>query len=159
MSRLFFRIVNPLVSAVLRSPFHRVLSGNTLLLEYRGRRSGRFFRTPVSYCELDGALHCFAGTGHRWWRNLAAGQPVTVVLRGRRLAATATVNTDDHARIADRLGEFLRAVPRDAPHSGVRLDERGEPHAGDLLEAAPGHVHVLLTPSGTDAGPVPQPSR
>jgi hypothetical protein len=161
VSRLFYRIVNPLVSGVLRSPFHGVLSGNTLLLEYRGRRSGRFFRTPVSYCEVGGALHCFAGTSHRWWRNLAGGEPVTVVLRGRRLIMTPTVNVDDRQRIAARLRDFLLAVPRDAPHSGVRLDERGQPDAADLIEAADRHVHVCLLRA--EAPPAierpPQPSR
>lgn len=161
MSRLFYRIVNPLVSTLLRSPFHGTLSGNTLLLEYRGRRSGRFFRTPVSYCELDGVLHCFAGTSHRWWRNLAAGEPVDVVLRGRRVTMMPAVNADDREVIVARLRDFLRAVPRDAPHSGVRLLDDGEPDAGDLETAADRHVHVLLTRSASRPGnqAAAQPSR
>lgn len=165
MSRLFYRLVNPVVAAVLRSPCHGLQSGNTLLLEYRGRRSGRFFRTPVSYCEIDGAVHCFAGTSHRWWHNLADGDPVIVVLRGRRQRMIPVVSRDDPERIASRLRDFLIAVPRDAPHAGVRLDAHGEPHPGDLLEAARDHVHVRLTgaagagASAGDGRSSPQPSR
>lgn len=161
MSRLLYRVLNPVVSGLLRSPAHGLLSGNTLLLEYRGRRSGRFFRTPVSYCERDGVLHCFAGRNHLWWRNLAAGEPVDVVLRGRRQTMTPTVNLDDRDMIAARLRDFLLAVPRDAPHSGVRLGAGGEPDAGDLAAAAGRHVHVELAVamSGRGAGEPAQPSR
>jgi hypothetical protein len=153
VSRLLYRLVNPLVSGILRSPLHGLLSSNTLLLEYRGRRSGRLFRTPVSYCEIDGDLHCFAGSGHRWWRNLADGEPIAVVLRGRRLTMAPLVNRDDRELTAARLRDFLIAVPRDAPHAGVRLDEHGHPHPGDIRHAAAHHVHVRLAAPARRASP------
>lgn len=153
VSVTYYRVVNPLVTAVLGSPFHRLLSSNTLILHFRGRRSGRRYRTPLSYHERHGILHCFAGVDHRWWRNLEAGEPVEVTLRGRRLCGVPAVTPRDQpAAVAQALADFLRAVPRDAPHSGVRLDGNGEPLAGDLRRAVPRHVHVAIRLSDSAAG-------
>lgn len=135
-----------MVAGILRSPLHPLLSGNTLLLNYRGRRSGRALRTPVSYHERAGELHCFAGLDHLWWRNLEGAEAVSVVVRGRRFEARPRVTRDAPELLIPRLREFLRAVPRDAPHSGVRLDRDGEPVAADLAAAAPRLVHVALEP-------------
>lgn len=41
-------LVNPAVRAVLRSRGHRLLSGNLLLLDYTGRRTGHRFILPVA---------------------------------------------------------------------------------------------------------------
>lgn len=144
MSRLLYRVINPVVAGVLRSPLHPILSGNTLLLYYQGRRSGRAYRTPVSYHQHDDEIHCFAGREHRWWRNLQNAGSVVVLLRGQRLDATPRVTVGPPALLIPRLREFLRAVPRDAGHSGVRLDRCGEPLAADLAAAAQGLVHVAL---------------
>ena len=55
------RLANPVVRGVLDSPAHRLLSGRLLVLEYRGRRSGRTFRIPLRYAETrDGSLVAIA---------------------------------------------------------------------------------------------------
>lgn len=145
MSALLYRVINPLVVGVLRSPLHPLLSGNTVVVYYRGRRSGRALHTPVSYHQHNGELHCFAGRSHRWWCNLEGGPQVSVLLRGRRMEAVAEVIRDAPAVLLPRLRDFLRAVPRDAAHAGVRL-ENGEPASADLAAAAPALVHVVLRP-------------
>ncbi len=144
MSRGLYRVLNPLVSRLLVSPLHRLLSGNTLLLHYRGRRSGRELTTPVSYHLDDGVAHCFADRHHHWWRNLAPTQPIEVTLGGRRRAATAEVYTEGDVASRRALEAFLTAVPRDARHAGVRLDPRGRPRAEDVAGAVPRLVHVLI---------------
>lgn len=146
MSRWLYRAINPLVAGILRSPLHPLLSGNTLLLHYHGRRSGRAMRTPVSYYERAGELHCFAGLDHLWWRNPVDAETVSVLVRGQRFKARPQVTRDAPELLIPRLQEFLRAVPRDAAHSGVRLDRDGEPVASDLTAAAPRLVHVALKP-------------
>lgn len=146
MSRLLYRLINPVVAGVLRSPLHPLLSGNTLLLHYRGRRSGRAYHTPVSYHEHDGEINCFAGREHHWWRNLQQAESVSLRLRGHWLDAVPRVTADAPELLIPRLRDFLRAVPRDAAHSGVRLDRSGEPLAADLAAAAPALVHVALRP-------------
>ena len=41
--------INPLVAAVLRSPFHWLLSFGLMLITVTGRRSGRRYTIPVGY--------------------------------------------------------------------------------------------------------------
>ena len=46
-----YRVMNPVITKVLRSPLHRMASGNVALLHFRGRKSGREFVTPLSYVQ------------------------------------------------------------------------------------------------------------
>ncbi len=144
MSQGVYRVLNPLVSRLLASPLHRLLSGNTLLLHYRGRRSGRPYTTPVSYHLDEGVVHCFAAREHRWWRNLVPPQPIEVTLQGTRQTAVAEVDEEGGAASQRALHAFLTAVPRDARHAGVRLDPGGEPVAEDVAAAVTRLVHVTI---------------
>ena len=77
------RVVNPPIRAVLRSPAHRLLSNQLMLLTVTGRRTGRTFTFPVGYRE-DGdrlRVHVASPEQKRWWRNLSDGAPVAVELR------------------------------------------------------------------------------
>jgi hypothetical protein len=81
------RLVNPVVRAVLRSPWHRVLSGSMLLLAYTGRRSGICRELPAMYAVLGDRFVVVAGQPDTktWWRNFAGERrPVTVTVAGRR---------------------------------------------------------------------------
>src|SRR5258708_5150465 len=84
------RRLNPLVTGVLRSPVHGILSRNLLVLTYVGRKTGRRRAVPLSYVEHGGRLYLCSRTA-LWWRNLRGGSSVELCLRGRRLAATACV--------------------------------------------------------------------
>ncbi len=44
-------LMDRFVSAVLNSPFHRVMSGSICLVRYTGRRSGNQFTTPTQYAQ------------------------------------------------------------------------------------------------------------
>ena len=142
---LAFRIINPIVRLILVSPLHALLSRNMLLLEFTGRRSGRQIALPVSYHEpTPGTLHCFTVRNGVWWKNLRDGAPVRVRLRGAWLSADAQSITAPQSVIASHLGEFLRAVPRDASHSGVRLNADGTPEVADVSAAAARHVLIQV---------------
>ena len=142
---LVFRIINPIVRLILVSPLHALLSRNTLLLEFTGRRSGRRMTLPVSYHEpAPGTLHCFTARDGVWWKNLSGGVPVRVRLRGAWVSADAESVTAPQTVIASHLDTFLRAVPRDASHSGVRLKPDGTPEAQDVGAAAARHVLIQV---------------
>ncbi|HSJ44112.1 MAG TPA: hypothetical protein VK923_05445 [Euzebyales bacterium] len=55
---------NGIVLAVLRSPFHRLLSGVALELRYTGRRSGREYVLPVQYARRGDQLTSGRRTRH-----------------------------------------------------------------------------------------------
>jgi hypothetical protein len=77
------RLVNVPMRVVLNLPFKTLLSRQLMLLFYKGRRTGRAYRQPVSYV-ADGDTLLTPGGG-RWKLNLREGEPVTVRLRGTKV--------------------------------------------------------------------------
>lgn len=95
------------ISAILRSRFHRLLSGRLLLITVRGRRTGRFYTLPVGYVRAPGVVYVMVGDYEtkRWWRNLEGGAPVALVLGGHVADARAAILDP----VRDR-AEFDRAL-------------------------------------------------
>lgn len=120
--RLLVGLLNPVMRIVLRTPIGRLIRPFALL-EFEGRRTGRRYRVPVGWHQLDsGPLVC---TPARWRANFRDGIPVTVHHRGRRSELTGTLVDDAEAvaaelrSIADRRGN-LRSIGVDIP-TGHRL--------------------------------------
>jgi deazaflavin-dependent oxidoreductase (nitroreductase family) len=82
-------------------------TGRIMVLTHVGRKSGRRFRTPLNFAEVDGEVYCTAGFGARsdWYLNVTANPLVEVWLPGRRWAGTV----DDVSDSPDR-PRVLRAV-------------------------------------------------
>jgi hypothetical protein len=81
------RLLNRVVTALLRSPLHGLISSDIMLITFTGRKSGRSFTTPVTYSQ-EGEQIVFHST-QGWWKNLEGGAPVTLRLRGRDRAGYA----------------------------------------------------------------------
>ncbi|TQS47086.1 nitroreductase family deazaflavin-dependent oxidoreductase [Cryptosporangium phraense] len=69
-----------------------------LLLDHRGRKSGRQYTVPVLYVEHGSSLVVVASQGGRaehpqWYRNLVASPETSVQVRGSRRAVRAAVAT------------------------------------------------------------------
>jgi hypothetical protein len=118
-----FRFINILVRLLLRSPLHGILSGNTVIIDFAGVRSGKRYAVPVSYIQDGATIRCFSSG--RWSHNLRGGVPVTLRLRGHDVPGTASVVADDEVAVAQGVGELLRRVPRDARLYKVKLDANG----------------------------------
>ena len=116
-----------------------------LLLEFAGRKSGRALSTPISYHVDEQGAHCFTTRSFGWWRNLLSGDAVILTIRGERWRSTPQVETSDHVLMGERLAAFLSAVPRDAPHAGVRLDDEGHPNREDIRRVVPDMVYLRFT--------------
>jgi hypothetical protein len=84
-------VVNPVMRAIARSPAGR-WTGELLLLEFTGRRTGRRHAVPVLGRRHDGAL--YALTDATWALNFTGGAAVTVTSRGRRWRGTGLLVTD-----------------------------------------------------------------
>ena len=138
-----FRFINILARLLLRSPFHGVLSGNTLIIGFTGVHSGKRYAVPVSYIQDGATIRCF--TAGKWWRNLGGGAPVSLRLRGREVEGAADVVTSDKAAIAGGLSELLHRVPRDLRFYGVELDANGMPSAEDVQRLAQRTVMITIT--------------
>jgi hypothetical protein len=97
----FNRAANPFVTGLLRSPLHRLASGNLALITVTGRLSGREYTFPVGYSESDGRLLIGVGAAEqkRWWRNLRQPAPVRLRLRGAERTGIAMASGDEQSGV------------------------------------------------------------
>ena len=124
---------NPLVSAVLRSPLHFLLSSQLLLLTLTGRNSGRRYTIPVGYQRHgDDLVVMVSEAKHKqWWRNYYEPGPVSVLWRGRERAGRAELvatGSDEFRAFAERtlrlpgMRRVFRVSDYDA-RTGLRNDQ------------------------------------
>jgi deazaflavin-dependent oxidoreductase (nitroreductase family) len=132
---------NPIMSWLIRSPLHFMISKNTMLMTYTGRKSGKSYTTPMNYLALDGALYTNSNRERVWWRNLRCGAEVTLRLRGEDVPARAEV-IEDQTAVARYLKEYLETAPHLAKYMQVRMGENGEPLAEDVARQAQEMVMV-----------------
>ncbi|MET9487614.1 nitroreductase/quinone reductase family protein [Nocardia sp. NPDC006630] len=125
--------VNWVVERILRSPLHRVMSRNTMLLNFTGRKTGKRYTAVVRYVREGDLVSCY--TDSKWWINLRGGAPVELLIGGKTLSGTATV-VKDLAIVTASLTSFLEATPSDSKYYGVGRDAEGRPKAEDLRSAA-----------------------
>lgn len=137
--------MNRAISALLRSPLHRLLSGKLLLISFTGRTSGRRFTTPVTYTRLDDGRLAFFSNG-TWWKNLAGGAPVTLLLEGRTVAAQAEPSSDLATVVGETKAYLAKHGYKAARFIGLPLDH--EPSDAELEESARRRVIVYLRPQG-----------
>jgi hypothetical protein len=143
---------NLLVRPILRSPFHRLLSGRLVLLRVRGRKTGRLHVFPVGYVQEHDVLHVLVGDYRTktWWRNFEGGARVELTLRGRRVEATGEVLRWESQ--PDALVAALARYVSESPFSRRALGITGsrEPDRESVRAAALNVVMVefRLWPSG-----------
>jgi deazaflavin-dependent oxidoreductase (nitroreductase family) len=113
---------NPLVTWILRSPLHGLLSSSTLLLTYTGRRSGQWRTLPISYGREGDTLLIITRRSKAWWKNVAGGAPVSVRIDGRDLRGAARVAEVDSGELLSAMLTVYRGMPR-------RLAERNLPES------------------------------
>ena len=142
--QLLFKLLNPLIRALLRSPVHHLVSARLLLLTVTGRRTGKRYTIPLGYAQVGRTL--YSGTEGRWATNLRSGAPVTVTLKGDRLPASAAVIDDvDGMAAAYRTiyaasPGYARALARS---TGVSFGAGGEAPRDDVARAqTAGHVVI-----------------
>ena len=63
---LGFKVVNPFMKSLLRSPLHGWMSGSVTILGFQGRKSGREFATPLSYVREDRTVFLLSAKTTSW---------------------------------------------------------------------------------------------
>ncbi len=125
---------NDVMSWVLRSPIHGVLSNGMMLVAVTGRKTGKKYTTPVGYYSDGGYLFVITSRDRRWWRNLQGGADVELLLKGKLVRAFADVEIEEKS-VESRMYEYLRHVPQAAKPMGIRLN-KGQPDASDIVRTA-----------------------
>ncbi len=87
------RAINPLMRAILRSPAHRLLSKNLMLLTVTGRKTGRAYTVPVGRHQAPDGTFVLSASGG-WRHNLRGGCDVGVHLDGRARKGHAVLEED-----------------------------------------------------------------
>ena len=140
----FMKIGNYFMKILLRSPLHRMISKNTLLISYQGRKSGIVYTTPTNFSQ-DGNIIRIVSFRHRvWWRNLRGGRPVTLRLRGKDVQGQADVLSND-SEVAKGLAAYLQPMPEFAKFFEIGLDENGIIKPEDLNRAVKTRVIIEVT--------------
>jgi hypothetical protein len=139
---------NRFVGAILRSPLHWVFSRRLLLLEVRGRRTGRVHAFPVGYLQEADTLYVLVAEDRTktWWRNFQDGAPAKLRLRGRTAQGTGKVLRweSDADTLTAALDRYLAALPFVRRPLGIT----GDPDAPDseaLRKAAREVVMVRIS--------------
>lgn len=144
MAIRLLRRLNPLIAALLRSPLHGLCSRNLLVLTYTGRKTGRERSLPLSYVPLGEHIYLCTRTAF-WWRNLRAGTPVALRLRGRRVVATPTIVDPGSTEALNGLRAFLTRNPKTGEMLyHVRAGSDGRPVESDLRREVERSVVVRL---------------
>lgn len=150
----WYRAGNPAVGAILRSPFHPLVSRSLVLISFSGRRSGRTYTIPAMYAREGDRLIVISGPAedHTWWRNLRGGVRVHVRLRGRGLdaRADAIAGGDAPGIVAEGARVWLARFPKAGHRLGIRDGRGRDVDPRELLAAAEHMALVRVTlPPGT----------
>jgi hypothetical protein len=138
-------LVNQIVRGLLHAPGLSKVVGSRLLTVYvTGRKSGRRYVLPVAYTRYDGAL--LIGTPFAWGRNLRTGEPVEILLQGKKRLADVQVFKDE-ADVAKAYTVICKDNHNFAQFNKISIGPDGEPDPGDLHAAwAAGARAFRLTP-------------
>jgi hypothetical protein len=90
---------NPLVSTILRSERHALLSDRIMLITLRKQGTSEQITFPVNY--LREADTVYVGCDSGWWKHLEGGAEVRMHIEGNDLVGWAIPIRDDSNRISE----------------------------------------------------------
>jgi hypothetical protein len=143
--------LNPLISLVLRSPLHGLLSSGLALVTVHGRRTGRRYAIPVGYQQDGDRLTILVSEARRkqWWRNYRAPGPIGVLLRGGAREGRAEVIAPSSDEFAAAARATLSRLPSLGRVFGIPDYDRNvgvTPAQLDRLRTEIAAVRVTLDP-------------
>jgi hypothetical protein len=139
---------NPMMTWLLKSPLHGMISKGAMLISVTGRKSGRTISTPTSYLRDGNILWVISWRDRKWWRNLRVEAPVRVLLAGKDAEGCGQVLEKEKA-VARSLFDYYQKVPKKAKYMGIGLDAAGLPVLPDCERAAQKLVMVRIDLLGT----------
>jgi deazaflavin-dependent oxidoreductase (nitroreductase family) len=134
---------NSVITWLLRTPLHGILSKHFMLLTVTGNKTGKVYTTPVNYFRQGNTLTIVSLRNRTWWRNLRGGRPVTIRLQGQDMPASGTVFEDDTG-VTSQLATYLQRNPQLAKYFSVSLDAGGQPKRDEVARAAKDRVIVQI---------------
>ena len=134
---------NPIMSWLLKSPFHGIISKGTMLVSVTGRKSGKIISTPTNYLRDGNSLLVISWRNRKWWRNLRGDAVVGIRLAGKEGTGCGHVIEDERA-VAQSLFDYYKKVPQYARYVDIGLDPENQPLPADCERAAQKMVMVRI---------------
>jgi hypothetical protein len=126
------RVANVPMRAMLRLPVSTPVSKRLMLAYITGRKTGRVYRVPLSRVSHDGVL--LTPGGGNWTRNLAAGEPVRLLVRGRQVIARPELISDP-GEVRRLLTVMLAANPAIKRFGGFHTGPDGSLNQAEIENA------------------------
>jgi len=138
---MWMRIGNFLITLILHSPLHGMMSRRTLVIEYEGSRSGKAFAVPANYAEEGSDFLVSTSYERTWWRNFRTPHPASLIVRGRRMPVLGTSFTKAD-QVVPLLKRYVQKIPQAAHYFGIALMDDGSPCREDLVHASKERIMV-----------------
>ena len=136
--------INFVVVSISKSLFHPLISKSILVLEFQGRKTGKKYLIPVSYCEYSKQqLVCVTDRPNIWWRNLISVDEIEILFRGKMLKASVEVESENDELIKAHLAALCEHSRVDGFFAKVRY-KQGEPIEDDLKRAASRMISIEI---------------
>jgi hypothetical protein len=134
LAGLFAR-ANAVVRPLLQSPLHSVVSGRLMLLDYKGKRTGKQYSFAVGYFPWDDGDVIVSSTAN-WPKAIGTARNVRLLIKRRWFAAQPTVIRESEQK-AEILGKFARRNgPKAAKGLMLGLPGDRQPNRQEQLDAA-----------------------
>ena len=137
-----WRIINPLVVLIARSPIHLLVSTQILVTQFNGRKSGNPYRVPVSFHKDENTYTCVTLRSNLWWKNLIALERTDIWLNGKLVNVQLELEYEDDEVVKSNLRHLVSGNAIDAFFAKVKLNKDGSPDEKSLDDAA--KIHTVL---------------
>ena len=135
-------LINPVVAFLARSPLHFLISHQVLVIQFKGRKSGKQYLVPVSYHEHESFYTCVTLRSNIWWRNLKEVSHTKIWLKGTLKNAQIDLEFNNDQIVESTLRDLVTNNRVDAYFAKIKLNKDGSPDSDDLIQA--GKIHTVL---------------
>ena len=135
-------LINPVVAFLARSPLHFIISHQVLVIQFKGRKSGKQYLVPVSYHEHESSYTCVTLRSNIWWRNLKEVSHTKIWLKGTLKNAQIDLEFHNDQIVENTLRDLVTNNRVDAYFAKIKLNKDGSPDSDDLIQA--GKIHTVL---------------
>ena len=135
-------LINPVVAFLARSPLHFFISHQVLVIQFKGRKSGKQYLVPVSYHEHESSYTCVTLRSNIWWRNLKEVSHTQIWLKGSLNDVRIDLEFNNDQVVESTLRDLVTNNKVDAYFANIKLHKDGSPHSDDLTQAA--KIHTVL---------------
>lgn len=150
LSRSFFRyfnrfIVVPAFKVGLGRFLSNPLTGQLMVLKFKGRRTDKVYYTPVSYVVIDGNIYCYQGKRLKgqWYLSIMANPKVEILLGDGHLLGFAEEVTDSREH-EDAMRQILKSSGLGSFIYGFNPFTTSD----ELIQEKTRNIHVVrITPS------------